>query len=528
MLTQQGTVVPPARRVASLPRIPPRIPAPRPTPSAPPPRRRLPAFLTAPWFVPVLITAALGSYRITSIVLWWDELSTLDIIRRPVGTIVSTAGNVDAVHSFYYLFMHFWVSVFGTSVLAMRMPSLLAMCGATVCTALIAQRLFDRRVAFTAAFVFSLIPGIDRYACEARSYGLVVLGSTLALLALLRVLEQPSRRRWILYAALVAVTGALNLIALTALAAHLVAVLVSRRGRARGRETLRTFAIAIGCALLVVSPVAVFGMIEAGSQLGTLPKYTLSSLPLLWQETGCSTSFSVLVVLALPLAATHRRFRSAAIVVGSATLPIMALWIVSVNSIGFSFFARYLLFVLPAWAIAVAAAVDRFKGVHPMAFVAVVLVTALAVAHDQAVLHSPLSHFKYDYPGPDVRAEDYPAAAKVIREHYEPGDAASFATSTHLDLGVNYYLPANEQLPDIFIQRTDVQMDSLEPEFCSSTAACAAKAPDRVWLIESGPGLSYSTEPVNWAYSLQYLYRTVEVWHVSGITLTLLERGTAR
>lgn len=526
MLTQQGTVVPPARRVASLPRLPVQQPvAPGPEPAAPP-RRRLPAFVAAPWFVPLLVTAALGLYRSTSIVLWWDELSTLDIIRRPVGGIVSTAQHVDAVHSFYYLFMHFWVTLFGTSVLAIRLPSLLAMCGATVCTALIAERLFDRRVAYTAAFVFSVIPGIDRYACEARSYGLVVLGSALALLSLLRALEQPSRRRWIGYGALVAITGALNLIALTALAAHAVAVLVSRTGRER--ETLRAFAFAVGAALVAVTPVMVFGMIEAGSQLGTLPKYSLSSLPLLWQETGCSTSFSVLVVLALPLAASHRRHSSAAIVVGAATLPIVALWIVSVNSMGFSFFARYLLFVLPAWAIAVAAAVDRFKGVHPTAFVAVVLLTAVAVAHDQVVLHGSLSHFKYDYPGPDVRAEDYPAAAEVIREHYEPGDAASFATSTHLQLGLNYYLPAADQLSDIFIQQSDVAVDSLTPEFCTDTAACLAKAPDRVWMVESGAGASYSTERIDWAFSLQYAYRIAEVWHVSGITLTLLERSTAR
>jgi mannosyltransferase len=170
--------------------------------------------------------------------------------------------------------------------------------------------------------------------------------------------------------------------------------------------------------------------------------------------------------------------------------------------------------------------VDRFKNVHPAAFVAALLLTAVAVTHDQIVLHRPLSHFEYDYPGPDVRAEDYPAAAAVIQAHYDPGDAASFATSTHLDLGVNYYLPADEQLKDIFIQRTDVEMATLLPEFCKSTAACAAKAPDRVWLVESGDAPSYSDERADWAFTLQYLYRSVEVWHVPGITITLLQRGT--
>lgn len=520
MLTQQGTVVPPALGAGSV------IPAPRNGGPGTSRRRRIPAFVTSPWFLPLLVTAALGLYRCTSIVLWWDELATLDIAQRPVSGILDTASHVDAVHSFYYLFMHFWIEVFGTSLLSIRMPSVLAMCGATVCTALLAQRLFNRRVAYTAAAIFSIVPGIDRYASETRSYGLVVLGSTVAVLLLMRALERPTWRRWAAYGAVVAATGAFNLIALTALSVHAVIVLVSETGRSR--KTLRAFAIAVGAALVVVTPVIFLGMLEAGSQLGQLPKITLSNLPTMWEETSCSTSFSVIVALALPVVLTHRKHASAVIVVAAATLPITLLWFVSINSMGFSFFARYLLFVLPAWAIAVAAAVDRFKQVHPAAFVAVLLLTAVAVTHDQIVLHRPLSHFLYDYPGPDVRAEDYPAAASVIQAHYEPGDAATFATSMHLYLGVNYYLPGDEQLSDIFIERSDASMQTLVPQFCTSTAACAAKAPDRVWLVESGAASSYSTEQVDWAFTLQYLYRNVEVWHVPGITLTLLQRIAPR
>jgi hypothetical protein len=186
MLTQQGTTVP----VAAL-----RGPATGAPPSRRTRRSRLPAFITEPWFLPSLLTLALGLYRSTTIVLWWDELSTLDVARRPISGILATATHVDAVHSVYYIFMHFWILLFGSSVLAVRLPSVLAMCGATVCTALLAIRLFDRRVAYTSAVIFALVPGVDRYACETRSYALVVLGSALALLALFRALERPSRRR---------------------------------------------------------------------------------------------------------------------------------------------------------------------------------------------------------------------------------------------------------------------------------------------------------------------------------------------
>ena len=303
-------------------------------------------------------------------------------------------------------------------------------------------------------------------------------------------------------------------------------VLVSRpSGR---RRALKAFGLAAASALAVLTPIIVYGSLEAGAELGHLPEGLVSSLPGIWEQAGCSSVFSLIVLLALPLTLEHRRRTSAIAVFSAAVLPVLVLWIVSINSMGFGYFSRYLLFVLPAWAIAVAAAVDRFKGVPAVAFVAVVLATAIAVAHDQMVLHGTLSHFAYDYPGPSVSAEDYPAAAAVIEANYRPGDAASFAVAPHLQLGIDYYLPADEHLSDVFEQRTPAQTDSLLPENCTSMAACIAKAPDRVWLVESGDVLSFSTEQVDRAFTLDYLYQRVQIWQVSGITLTLLQRIAPR
>jgi mannosyltransferase len=294
------------------------------------------------------------------------------------------------------------------------------------------------------------------------------------------------------------------------------------------RAALRAFGIIVAMVLALVMPILVLGASEASAQLGPLPKALFSSLPVMWQETGCSTAFSVIVVFALPLALGHRRRTSALVVFAAAVLPVLVLWLVSINSMGFSYFARYLLFVLPAWAIAVAAAVDRFKGVPAVAFVAVVLATAAAVAHDQIVLHGTLSHFEYDYPGPSVAPEDYPAAASVVESHYRAGDEASFSASPHLRLGVDYYLPAGEQLSDIFVQRTDAQTHSLTPQFCLDTAACAAHAPDRLWVFQSPNDPNYGSEPIGWNFTLDYLYERIGEWHVPGITITLLQRVAAR
>jgi mannosyltransferase len=70
---------------------------------------------------------AASSVGVTTVPLDWDEGATLAIATRSVPQIMEQAGNLDAVLAPYYLFMHFWISVFGDSVLAMRMPSILAM-----------------------------------------------------------------------------------------------------------------------------------------------------------------------------------------------------------------------------------------------------------------------------------------------------------------------------------------------------------------------------------------------------------------
>ena len=477
------------------------------------------------WALPIALTAALGLYRASTIVLWWDEQSTIDVAKRPVGGILATARNVDAVHTFYYLFMHFWISAFGSAPLTLRLPSVLAMCGATACTTAIGLRLFNRRVAVTASVIFALIPGVSRYAEEARSYGFVVLGSAAAILLLLRALEKPEPRRWAVYGTVLAATGALNLIALTALSAHAVVVAVSADpGRARRRDLFKPFALVVALVLLVVTPIIIFGAIEAPTELGDPAPASFADLPLTWRETGCSTAFSLLVLLALPLLGAHRRRGPAFMILAWATLPVLTVWGVSMHGLGFDVYARYLLFVLPAWSIAVAAAVDRIPGVHRVAFLAIVGVAAGAVTHDQFVLHGQLSHFDYDYPGPRFPAEDYPAAASIVEAGFRPGDAATFDSSQHLYLGVNYYLPADEHLSDIFVARTDVQQNSLTPLYCPSAPACLAGGPERVWMFETGDYAPFSTERVDWSLALLVHYRIVEVWHVAGITVTLLQR----
>ncbi len=183
--------------------------------------------ITSVWLGPAVLAALVCGYRIDSIGLWWDELTTYDVSRRSVSQILHTLGRSDAVHGADYLFMHFWMAAFGTSLISLRMPDLLASIGTAVVTALTAKRLAGPRAGLVAGLVIALMPSVAKYATEVRSYPIVVLAAAASTLLLVRALERPGGAgRWAGYAAALMVAGLFNVLALTILAGHAVGVAV--------------------------------------------------------------------------------------------------------------------------------------------------------------------------------------------------------------------------------------------------------------------------------------------------------------
>jgi mannosyltransferase len=146
--------------------------------------------------------------------------------------------HVDAVHGLYYLILHAWV-VFGSSPTIIRVPSVIAATVGVALTVILGRRLTGSGWAgLFAGLIMALTPVISYYAQTARSYAMVVACVLAATLALLHALSaeaadpsRPATRRWVLYAALIALGGYLNEMSLLVLAAHGVTVLLARYGR---------------------------------------------------------------------------------------------------------------------------------------------------------------------------------------------------------------------------------------------------------------------------------------------------------
>jgi mannosyltransferase len=228
-----------------------------------------------------------------------DEVATRWAALLSLRELAHLLRHVDAVHGLYYLIMHGWVVV-GSSPTAIRVPSVISMVLAAGLAAIIGRRLTGSGWAgLFAGLIMALTPSISYYAQTARSYAMVlacVLGATLALLHALRAETadpgRPVARRWLLYAALVALGGYLNEMSLLVLAAHAVTVLLARYGR----QTVRHWAAAaVGGAVLVV-PLLAFSVLQHAA-VSWIGRPGLASLRTLFHDYfGPSTIVGVLVL----------------------------------------------------------------------------------------------------------------------------------------------------------------------------------------------------------------------------------------
>ncbi|GAA3893970.1 glycosyltransferase family 39 protein [Leifsonia kafniensis] len=133
--------------------------------------------------------------------LWGDEAASLMASTRPLPSLFTMLGHVDAVHGTYYLGLHVWIDMFGTSPFSIRLPSALAV-GATVCAVvLIADRLSTPTVAVVAGVVCCVLPRVTYMGEEARSFAFsaaIAAWLTLILIELLRR-QRPPLALWIAY-----------------------------------------------------------------------------------------------------------------------------------------------------------------------------------------------------------------------------------------------------------------------------------------------------------------------------------------
>jgi len=162
--------------------------------------------VSAAWIYPVALIllivagAALRFAHLTSKPFWFDECFSVELARLRWGSFLRVIWWREANMSLYYALLRAWLQ-FGQSEFFIRAFSVLFALATIPAIYWLGHELYDRRVAFFAAALFTFNAYNVRYAQEARSYTLFVLLATLSSGFFVSWLRNPTRRTRIAYTA---------------------------------------------------------------------------------------------------------------------------------------------------------------------------------------------------------------------------------------------------------------------------------------------------------------------------------------
>lgn len=365
---------------------------------------------------PAALTLLLGLWGISrGNSMWRDEAATWQIAHRPVPEIWDLLDRADVVHGLYYLFMHGVFAVLGDSLLSLRLPSVLAMACAAAVITLLGARLADPCTGLAAGLAFALIPAVQQYAQEGRSYALVTACAALACLLLVDAIDRPGAGRWTAYGTTVLVAALLNWFSLLLLFAHAVTVGLSRPPRATAlRWGAASCAAVIGALPLIVASksqteqVAWIPPVRVSTLLGLLLTLLAGALCAWLARQGTDLPRVPLAAMAAPLLAVPQLLLLAA----SLAHPV--------------YLTRYVLFSHIGLALLIGAACRalavRLRTPPRRLIVAVMAVAFLGLIPVQLSLRDPAG-----------RIDDVLSTAEDIAAIHEPGDAVLYIPAARRD-----------------------------------------------------------------------------------------------
>ena len=429
---------------------------------------------------PALLTLVLTVVGIGTRSLWNDEYATWYAATLSFGDLKKLIGNVDAVLAPYYLLMHGWVAVFGESAASLRMPSALAMAAAAALIALLGRRLFDPAVGLTAGLLFAGLPAVSRYGQEARPYSFAIALTVLGTLMLLRAVQRPTWRRWILYGLCLFAAALMHIVTLSILLPHAAYMWYSFRNG--GDFRLLRWIAGVVLAVTGVLPLVAEGRHQASAiDWIQLTGLTIEQLPARLFGSGLVAAV-VAGAAALAAALLWTRHRNTVILLLAWAVfpPLFCLVTFPVLHL---FLHRYLLFTLPAWVLLAAAvgfslvrSAGQRRSTMALSLAGLLVVAGVfyvGVPGQAAARHSPV-----------VGEPDFRGAARSVEARQRPGDAIAFAGAGRNGRRAFSYETrlARMRPADVLVSRTSQQIGQFGTPECADPGRCVGNT-RRIWLI---------------------------------------------
>jgi len=338
--------------------------------------------------------ASVGLYALWTIwhlgssTLWLDETLTAWITSGDLRTCFDRAWHYQGQSPLFFVLVWCVRQVFGSSELALRSLSLLAVAGSVVTFRAVLNQTVWRRDSWIGAITLAVVllshPEVLNshviVGVSARPYALAIWASLLSLYGLLRWIDRPSMRTWLLYVAATSLTILLHYIFATVLLLHLVVVL--RCGLKNRRVVSGSVAAvaAVGVCLLPAVPHVLLVAQKSKLYTTSVPPTVMSTFMALVSPAGVLTALCLGLVLHVvkggqSLRETAREFAPGLCWWMIAPLGILLIYQVTGVCVNVP---RYYLWRVPAAGLIVIAAV-RVAGSYRQVALPVVLVVSFVL-----------------------------------------------------------------------------------------------------------------------------------------------------
>lgn len=468
--------------------------------------------------------------------LWGDEAASLLSAQRSFGSLFMMLGHVDAVHGLYYVLLHFWVAVAGTSPFAVRLPSAFAVGAAAAAVAWMCGRMSSARLAILVGVVAAFLPRLTYAGEETRAYAFdaAVCAILMAVVAEIALRARRSRRLWAGYAALLVLATYLFLYDILIAVAVGAFLLLTPSARHHTRAWL----IATAAAVTACLPIVVFALLERAQISYLATRIEVSPASLLEQMWFGSVAFAIVgwsCILIAVVDLVFRRFtgrrlaktgaipgaaaRSAArpdiVVLALCWLVLPAGILIASTPVVEGFTARYATFAAPAAAVLIACGIDRLARHRWMAVAAttIVVVAAVPVWAAQRGAYA-------------MNESDWNEIAATVQAHAIPGDGIVFDEGVRPSRRTRLAMNTD---PAAFSAVKDVALESpyRDNGTWHDTAYSVAEAADlgrfhdvnRVWVVEYATARHTDTWGISSLHAIGYHASAHYVQHSSVIYL---------
>ncbi len=327
--------------------------------------------------------------------LWLDETHSYFVIKNGFSGIIPRMGW--PIVPVYPYILWLWSKALGTSEVALRIPSLLAMLGAVYLLYLASRELFDREIAAIVAIVFCLHPIVIFASIDARPYAFAALAINASIWTLVRLRHNHSSllAAWFGFAA--ACIGHFLFIFVVILPALAIGFIVAKYGDRK--DFWRQAGVALAVFAVAFLPVVYVLQTMFRGRSTHVFEQAPKPMDLFWTASPqwLAPIFAITALLALAkgqLALRRPPGWGAVFCASLAIIPLFILYGVSVETSIHVFVARYRLVAIPGIALGWGLMVSRINSRTLRSLFCVALVASVAYSY----FSSPLSrHHGYTW-----------------------------------------------------------------------------------------------------------------------------------